>query len=47
MVKGRKKSMNRLSSLSSGLISLDGFEKEVRQRSGEKIVLLVRMLGSK
>lgn len=29
------------------MISLDGFGKEVRPRSGEKIALLVRMLGSK
>lgn len=47
MVKGRKKRMNSLSSLSSGLISSEWFGNKVRQRSGKKIVILVRILGSK
>lgn len=37
----------RLSLLSSGLIGIDGYGKEVRQGSGEKTVLLIRMFGSK
>lgn len=36
----RKKARYRLSLLISGLISLDGYGKELRHGSGEKVVLL-------
>lgn len=43
----RKKGKCRLFSWSGRFISLDGFGKEVKQGSGNKILLLVRRLGSK